>query len=512
MLADHLDDVIGIMSIDAEGKFTCVNQKAREILLDLSNRNRLPRNLIGVSIEEVLKKRLDQTVIGRTLLTGDEVQGQLVAYGRHYCIVTTRLIRNKESQITGCTQYIFETNAPGSEDDFHVSQSFTRSLADKLGYTSTDWIDTISLEHSQQLIRCLCATDHTVPITDYCPHKFRCAFNPRYGWDSLDRRNYLRVPIDLAVEISLIELPDSQTVPPDTQEVPIPGTTFDLSPRGTGLLCPVKLPLNSIISIDFHSTDKPFSCRGEVVWQRQDDDGNWLTGVSFQSVKPETSAAIIHLINRQQLRLWGEAAPRRRPVSDVDFDQPDVKYSIATLRSLLRAKSDDLFRHSLRVASYAKPLGTAMNMTDKQLMLLNHAALLHDLGWLELDLSLLRKVDSLTQEEREQMLLHCTYGAELIEAIPALQALAPIILHHHEHYDGSGYPHQLKEQQIPLLSRIIRVADSVDHMLHPLTSDREMSPDQVINVLSQEAGRKYDPTAAGLCIELIKSGELMSAV
>ena len=110
------------------------------------------------------------------------------------------------------------------------------------------------------------------------------------------------------------------------------------------------------------------------------------------------------------------------------------------------------------------------------------------------------------------MLLHCTYGAELIEAIPALQALAPIILHHHEHYDGSGYPHQLKEQQIPLLSRIIRVADSVDHMLHPLTSDREMSPDQVINVLSQEAGRKYDPTAAGLCIELIKSGELMSAV
>ena len=272
------------------------------------------------------------------------------------------------------------------------------------------------------------------------------------------------------------------------------------------------MSLNSIIRIDFRGIDKPFTCEGEVVWQRQDHDGSWFTGVSFLSVSPKTSAAIIALVNRQQLRLWGNSASKGRQLPDHSLDGPDVKYSIATLRNLLKAKSEALLRHSLRVASSAELLGAAMNLPDKQLMLLDHAALLHDLGWLELDLSLLNNGNSLTQEEKMQVQLHCIYGATLVQAIPALELLAPIIRHHHEHYDGSGYPDKLKEEQIPLLSRIIRVADSVDTMLYPFSSDKGMSLDQIIDLLSQEAGWKYDPAVVEKCIELLRSDKLMAVV
>lgn len=510
-LEGYVNDVIGIVAIDADGKLVYINDIAQEILADLIGKSRLPRGLIGTPLDKILRKPLSQTVIGRTLLSGVEVRGQLVAFGARRCMVTTRLIRDRESNPIGCIQYILEVETPRSEDQLHVSQSFTRSLADKLGYTSTEWIDNISFEHFLQLVRCLCNTEHTVPITDYCPYKFYCAFHPRYGWDSLDRRSYLRVPIELRVEVHLLELAFGQPVPGHIQDKAIPGTTFNLSPRGIGLKCAVKIPLNSIIRIEVDNEDKPFTCNGEVVWQRQDKDGNWLSGVSFVSVSSQTQSVIIGLVNKQQLRLWGKSAPRSRLLPGTGLIGPDAKYSIATLRNLLKAKSEALFQHSLRVASAAEVLGTALNLTDKQLMLLNYAALLHDLGWLELDVSMLRKRNSLTPEEKAKALLHCSSGANLVKAVPALEALAPIILYHHEHYDGSGYPGKLKGERIPLLSRIICVVDAVDSMLYPF-SGREMRVEQVIDVLSQEAGGKYDPQIVEKCIELLRDDSLMSAV
>ncbi len=98
----YFDDVIGIMSVDADGKLTYLNEVAKEVLLELSGRSRLPRDLIGIPLEKILRKPLSQTMIGRTLLTGNEVKGQRVAYGSHHCIVTTRLIRDEDSNPIGC--------------------------------------------------------------------------------------------------------------------------------------------------------------------------------------------------------------------------------------------------------------------------------------------------------------------------------------------------------------------------------------------------------------------------
>ena len=102
MVPAHFDDVVGVFAIDADGNIVYANEKAREILLDLSGRSRLPRELAGIPLEEILRKPLSQTVIGRTLLTGNEVKGQRVAYGSHHCIVTTRLIRDEASNPIGC--------------------------------------------------------------------------------------------------------------------------------------------------------------------------------------------------------------------------------------------------------------------------------------------------------------------------------------------------------------------------------------------------------------------------
>ena len=219
--------------------------------------------------------------------------------------VMTKLLRDNGS-IIGCVEYAIKVRKGQRKENLRVSQAFARHLANKLGYQSTEWIDDISYEHSQQLIRCLCRSDHSVELTDYCLYKFHCAFNPKHGSMALDRRSYRRVEIEIPVEVHLLELASDIPVPDEIRQKPTFGTTIDLSLKGTQIRCPVRLPLSSTIQITFKEVDKPITCTGEVVWQRQVDeetqDGDWLTGIRFQSISNEDSSAIIALLNHQELK------------------------------------------------------------------------------------------------------------------------------------------------------------------------------------------------------------------
>jgi len=511
---DHANPVvesekIGVITIDRDGLITLVNDGGKKILQDIRGK-RLPKTLVGLSIAELLDRRLTDTVIGRTLLTGQELDGQLLTFGHTRYMVITKLLRNQQFEVTGCTQYTIRVEEQEAADDLHVWQKFTRELAMDLGYNSTEWIDNISSRHAQQLARCLCTTEHTVPITEFCPYKFQCAFNPQYGWASLDRRSYYRVPTSIPVEAHLVRLPSGTRLSEELREKIIPGQTLDLSLGGIKFQCPIRLPLKSVIAIRFLDIPKPLVCEGEIMWHEKADGFGWLHGVKFSSLSSEDSSTIINLVTREQLKPRTASDRRKMDAPETALADSSVEHVIATLRNLLRAKSDTLFQHCMRTAAMAVSLGTSLGLNEKKLLILERAALIHDIGRLEIDRSIMEKSGPLTPEEEQIIKQHPIYGASLVKGIPVLKPLVPIIRHHHEHFDGTGYPDGLKGTRIPLLSRILAVANSVDVLTHRHFQNTEvLEPEQVVEVLASQAGSKFDPNITEKCIELIKDGDIL---
>ena len=129
-----------------------------------------------------------------------------------------------------------------------------------------------------------------------------------------------------------------------------------------------------------------------------------------------------------------------------------------------------------------------------------YGARLHDIGKLSIDDAELNKAGPLTDAEYERMKFHTVSGAELLEAIPCFKPLIPAILGHHERLDGSGYPHGLKGDEIPLLARIVAVADAYDAMTSDRTYRKAMSSIDALSELDRCRDRHYD----GACIDALK--------
>src|SRR5207247_2206506 len=124
--------------------------------------------------------------------------------------------------------------------------------------------------------------------------------------------------------------------------------------------------------------------------------------------------------------------------------------------------------HSLRVTTYAMLLAQHLQMAAADLELIRTGGPLHDIGKIGIDDAILRKPDRLTPEEFDIMKTHTVKGAEILETVPDLASIIPIVRHHHERWDGKGYPDGLAGEDIALVARIVAVADAYDAM----TSDR----------------------------------------
>ena len=121
--------------------------------------------------------------------------------------------------------------------------------------------------------------------------------------------------------------------------------------------------------------------------------------------------------------------------------------------------------HSRRVQQLALAIGRELGLSQAELDLLGHAALFHDIGKLAIPDAILLKPASLTDEEWELMQRHADEGARIIDRLGFLNDAVPAIRHHHERFDGTGYPDGLEGEEIPLGARIIHVADALDSML-----------------------------------------------
>lgn len=168
--------------------------------------------------------------------------------------------------------------------------------------------------------------------------------------------------------------------------------------------------------------------------------------------------------------------------------------TIETLAMAIDAKDQVTHGHIRRVQRFAVGLANALGVSDeRQLRAIEAAALLHDMGKLAIPEFILNKPGKLTSREFSVMKTHAAVGADLLSSIQFPYPVVPIVRHHHENWDGSGYPDGIKGSDIPLGARILSVVDCYD----ALTSDRPyrpaMSPEEALDILSQRRGKMYDP-------------------
>ena len=169
---------------------------------------------------------------------------------------------------------------------------------------------------------------------------------------------------------------------------------------------------------------------------------------------------------------------------------------INTLNSLvhaIEAKDPYTRLHSQRVTYYALGIAETMGMSDRELEALRFAAPLHDIGKIGISDSILQKNGRPTEEEFDRIREHPELGAKILEPLGLLPDEESIILHHHERWDGGGYPAGLAGEEIPILARVVTVADAYDAMTSDRIYRRARSHDRAIEELYNHSGKQFDP-------------------
>lgn len=174
-----------------------------------------------------------------------------------------------------------------------------------------------------------------------------------------------------------------------------------------------------------------------------------------------------------------------------------MQYSTFKFIQSLLQRTDELTReHSLRVASLSYQFSVYMGETNIQADLLYLCGLLHDVGKIGIDKEILSSKEKLNAEEFKQIKRHPELGVELIKEMEELTCVVPYVLHHHEHYDGSGYPHALVATAIPLESRILAICDAFDAMTSIRYYKQNMSTKQACQEISSCSSKQFDPELA----------------
>jgi len=190
------------------------------------------------------------------------------------------------------------------------------------------------------------------------------------------------------------------------------------------------------------------------------------------------------------------AAVRRRPPFAPSRPNTAAMQAVKALVLALEAKDIYTLNHSRMVAHLAGLTARAMNLGDEQVQRVRLAGLLHDLGMIAVRQEILNKPGPLTMTEREHVNVHPIVSERLLRPIPALADLLPVVRHHHERFDGSGYPDHLAGARIPLWSRILAVADVYDALISIRAHRPPCSLEAASEHIQREAGTLFDPRVA----------------
>jgi diguanylate cyclase (GGDEF)-like protein len=188
---------------------------------------------------------------------------------------------------------------------------------------------------------------------------------------------------------------------------------------------------------------------------------------------------------------------------------------LATIEALalaIDAKDQTKGSHIRRVQSFSRALAHAVGVADDEVQGIATAALLHDVGKLAVPEHILSKPGPLTEVEFERIKIHPQVGFEIIEHVPFPYPVAPLVLCHHERWDGGGYPLGLRGEDIPLGARILAVSDYYDSVTRDRPYNKRMPGDLAALLLRQESGKALDPTLVSVFLELLPSLQFADAL
>lgn len=179
--------------------------------------------------------------------------------------------------------------------------------------------------------------------------------------------------------------------------------------------------------------------------------------------------------------------------------------TIQTLRYTVEAKDTYTRGHSDRVSQYSVLIGKHLGLSDKELHDLEVGGLFHDIGKIGVPDAILRKESKLTDDEYSEIKNHPAIGAHILSSATIFQDIIPIVKHHHEKYDGTGYPGKLKGEDIPYLARIAAIADTFDAMTSKRSYRDSLPMDVVVSEFERCRGTQFDPELDDLFLDILRN-------
>jgi putative nucleotidyltransferase with HDIG domain len=178
--------------------------------------------------------------------------------------------------------------------------------------------------------------------------------------------------------------------------------------------------------------------------------------------------------------------------------------SIKSIVTLLDTRVPQEYTHSPYFSRLVTAIGHQMHLDEKQIESLKYASLLHDTGKMEIPLEILTKTSKLTAEEYNIIKEHPVKGVAILRHLQILRPAIPIIMHHHEKYDGTGYPSRLKKGQIPLGARIMAVADAFEAMVYGRPYRERMNVGEAVKEIKKKSGTQFDPKVVDAFLKVVK--------
>lgn len=174
----------------------------------------------------------------------------------------------------------------------------------------------------------------------------------------------------------------------------------------------------------------------------------------------------------------------------------------------VEAKDEYTHGHSENVMKYAVVLAKHLGLPDHELELVKYAGLLHDIGKIGITESILNKTGKLTTQEFEEIKKHPELGARIIADVPFLKSLVPMVRHHHEFFNGGGYPMGIAGTDIPFGARILSVADAFEAMTSDRPYRKSLSQDVALDIIRQERGKQFDPQIVDAFLEIMLTNKV----
>jgi len=187
-----------------------------------------------------------------------------------------------------------------------------------------------------------------------------------------------------------------------------------------------------------------------------------------------------------------------------DEQQKTILGGIKSLVTLLDTRVPHEYTHSPYFCKLVTGIGHCMHLDPKQIESLKFASLLHDTGKADIPIEILTKTKKLTPEEYDIIKRHPLKGAQILRPMQILKPVIPIIMHHHEKYNGTGYPSRLKKGQIPQGARIMAVADAFEAMVYGRPYRERMSISAAIKEIRKKSGTQFDPKVVEAFLRVIK--------